>query len=443
LPKYLGEVGYVSHALGSWGLGFCHPDYLPTKRGFKTHYGPWSTGGDHQTHITAADLRAPYTTLGYDFHDQDSASLGAIGYYTSDLLVDRMSDILSEHVGLEKGFFFSGYPEGRQELEKKPEQPFMMYIAFDDLQGPLQVEEKWRDLYPFQEDETRKTYLGMLTALDDAVGRIVNHLRRMTYKEDGKERSVFDDTVIIFTSTNGALTPESPGAGGGSNKPLRGSLGDLLEGATRIPAFVSNLDKASGTIKSLFHISDWLPTIVQGMAGGQARSSDDLDGVNQVNVLKRVSMPLRTEVLYDIANFTESNYNHTRANAPEVEFELTGSVGAAIRVDDYKLVVGCETLAGCARNYNSTWGGNADIESVALYNLADDPMEKLNLAKNDTMAEKVEELRSRLDHHVSRAVLPMHREPTNDGLPIYSFPIPAQFFTSWCQAEKSPKNARK
>ena len=85
------------------------------------------------------------------------------------------------------------------------------------------------------------------------------------------------------------------------------------------------------------------------------------------------------------------------------------------------------------RNYNSTWGGNADIESVALYNLADDPMEKLNLAKNDTMAEKVtkkersgkkcffklfskvEELRSRLDHHVSRAVLPMHREPSNDG----------------------------
>ena len=30
----------------------------------------------------------------------------------------------------------------------------------------------------------------------------------MTYKEDGKERSVFDDTVIVFTSTNGARTPE-------------------------------------------------------------------------------------------------------------------------------------------------------------------------------------------------------------------------------------------
>ena len=40
------------------------------------------------------------------------------------------------------------------------------------------------------------------------------------------------------------------------------------------------------------------------------------------------------------------------------------------------------------RNYNETWGGNADVDSVALYNLVDDPKEELNLAKNDTMAEK-------------------------------------------------------
>ena len=59
--------------------------------------------------------------------------------------------------------------------------------------------------------------------------------------------------------------------------------------------------------------------------------------------------PVSLQVLYDIANFTRSDYNHTRANAPEVEFQLSGAVGAAIRVDDYKLIIGCETLAGCAR----------------------------------------------------------------------------------------------
>ena len=104
---------------------------------------------------------------------------------------------------------------------------------------------------------------------------------RMTYKEEGRERTIFDDTVIIFTSTNGALTPQvqywkkknltktqlqSPGAGGGSNKPLRGSLGDLLEGGTRIPAFVSNLDKVFQKIKNIIfflslqnYISNRLP----------------------------------------------------------------------------------------------------------------------------------------------------------------------------------------
>lgn len=44
------------------------------------------------------------------------------------------------------------------------------------------------------------------------------------------------------------------------------------------------------------------------------------------------------------------------------------------------------------RNYNETWGGNADVDSVALYNLVDDPKEELNLAKNDTMAEKATEM---------------------------------------------------
>ena len=60
-------------------------------------------------------------------------------------------------------------------------------------------------------------------------------------------------------------------------------------------------------------------------------------------------LPVCLQVLYDIANFTRSDYNHTRANAPDVQFQLSGAVAAAIRVEDYKLIIGCETLAGCAR----------------------------------------------------------------------------------------------
>ena len=263
-------------------------------------------------------------------------------------------------------------------------------------------------------------------------------MRRMTYEEGGGERSLFDDTVIIFTSSSGALSPQSPEAGGGSNSPLRGGQGDLLEGGTRVPAFISNLGTNNGAkINSLFHMTDWLPTIVQGLAGGRA-GLDKVDGVNQVDVLKGLSEPLRTEVLYDIADFRKVTYNHSSSSAPE-GFQLTGAFGAALRVGERKLVLGCSTLAGCARNYNSTWDGAMEANRTALYDLAKDPGELVNLAEEDSMSAEVEELRSRLDYHLERAVLPIHEEDDQDGLPLYSFPLPAQLFTSWCNRKTTPQ----
>ena len=132
---------------------------------------------------------------------------------------------------------------------------------------------------------------------------------RMTYKEEGRERSIFDDTVIIFTSTNGALTPEvqligKPTKTWNNNPtycraleqevaqthPWEAAWATCWKGE---PGFLHSsqiwtrfnedcflpvsskllLKQASGTMRSLFHIADWLPTIVQGVAGGQVCSS--------------------------------------------------------------------------------------------------------------------------------------------------------------------------
>lgn len=58
---------------------------------------------------------------------------------------------MSEHVKLEKGWF-SGYPEGRVKLPQGPsgDKPLFMYVSFDNLQGPQQVEERWKEMYPYQ-----------------------------------------------------------------------------------------------------------------------------------------------------------------------------------------------------------------------------------------------------------------------------------------------------
>jgi arylsulfatase A-like enzyme len=52
----------------------------------------------------------------------------------------------------------------------------------------------------------RRTYLGMVSKVDSVVGRIVADLQRFTYLQEGEERSIFNDTIIIFSSDNGGMS---------------------------------------------------------------------------------------------------------------------------------------------------------------------------------------------------------------------------------------------
>jgi arylsulfatase A-like enzyme len=52
----------------------------------------------------------------------------------------------------------------------------------------------------------RRTYLGMVSKVDSVVGRIVSDLQRFTYLQEGVERSIFNDTIIVFSSDNGGMS---------------------------------------------------------------------------------------------------------------------------------------------------------------------------------------------------------------------------------------------
>ena len=102
-------------------------------------------------------------TIGYDFHLNDKLALGALGKYTSDLFVDRVSDILSGKAGPKKGEF--GYAEG--EIENyNTSNPFFLYLAFQNFQAPLEVQPKFETLYPNEEDPSRRTYQLLMILLD-------------------------------------------------------------------------------------------------------------------------------------------------------------------------------------------------------------------------------------------------------------------------------------
>ncbi len=97
------------------------------------------------------------------------------------------------------------------------------YLTISGTECYIQIIQEYEDLYPGV-DGLRKTYLGMVTAMDDFVANVTEEL---------KSAKLYDNTVIIFISDNGANDQLA-----GSNVPLKGRKGQFYEGGVRTPSFI-------------------------------------------------------------------------------------------------------------------------------------------------------------------------------------------------------------
>jgi arylsulfatase A-like enzyme len=57
MPQHLSALGYKSHAVGKWHLGFFRKAYTPTARGFSSHFGFWNGYQDYYSHTVQASVR--------------------------------------------------------------------------------------------------------------------------------------------------------------------------------------------------------------------------------------------------------------------------------------------------------------------------------------------------------------------------------------------------
>ena len=165
LAQALKEAGYETAITGKWHLGHFQSAYLPTHRGFDHQYGHYNGAIDYFTHVRDGGL---------DWHRDDKV-LREEGYSTH-LIAREAVRIIENH---------------------DPSKPLFLYVPFNAVHAPFQVPDKYSAPYTGLKS-LRRTYAGMVAALDEAVGRIVDQIDK---------KGLRDNTLIIFHSDNGGPAP--------------------------------------------------------------------------------------------------------------------------------------------------------------------------------------------------------------------------------------------
>lgn len=105
------------------------------------------------------------------------------------------------------------------------DEPFMLLTHFNAPHVPFQAPVDYYCEYGHIEDENKRVYYSMISALDDAVGDMMHYL---------DTSGLIDNTVVFFLSDNGGAAY----TGATDNGPLKGGKMNHFEGGINIPMSV-------------------------------------------------------------------------------------------------------------------------------------------------------------------------------------------------------------
>ena len=217
--------------------------------------------------------------------------------------------------------------------------PFFAVVWFHTPHLPVVAGPEYFSMYPDAKDDHHRNYFGCVTAMDEQVGRIRAKLR---------ELGVAENTLLAFCSDNG---PEGKKGDPGRAEPFRGRKRSLYEGGVRVPGVIEwpGQIEAGSRCETAVVTSDYLPTIAKLV--GAEPVVKPIDGTDLMPLL---------------------------AGAEREEgIGFQSQTQAAWHQGNWKIYRAKEKGA---------W---------ELYDLADDPSEKQNLA--DKHPEKVVELAARFE----------------------------------------------
>lgn len=334
IAEMLKKVGYTTGMFGKWGLGFGEGD--PNKQGFDEFYG-------YNDQKLAHRYYPPYLN-----HNQGVDSLKGNDWtntviYAQDKIQEKTLEFIENNK--EKPFFaYVPFVLPHAELISPKDSILQKYIGkFDEVPykdhpyssdyGPNIVEYKY-----CTQEIPYAVFASMVDRMDVYVGQIVAKV---------KELGLEDNTIIMFTSDNGAHD-----AGGAnpeyfnSTAGLKGIKRDLYEGGIRAP-FVAAWPNTIQPGVVTNHVSafwDVMPTLADIVGVETPKQSD---GISFLPTLLSQNNQKQHEYLY-------------------WEYNIKGG-RKAVRLGKWKGVI-----------YKAISNPKAKIE---LYNLENDEFETTNVAK--------------------------------------------------------------
>jgi len=271
----LQDAGYVTGAIGKWGLGGRETLGQPHYQGFDYFFGYLDQQLAHNfypTHLWRNGERvvldneyfSPHQRFdGDDPSDPEQYRQYQGNEYSLDVMADDALDFLDRH----------------------QDEPFFLYLPFTVPHLALQVPDSSLVEYEGAFDEEPylgdrgylphyrpfSAYAGMITRMDAHIGRIMAKL---------EDLGLAENTIVIFTSDNGTTYTGGVDAEYfDSSAGLRGLKGSVYEGGIRVP-FIARWPGRIEAGSESDHISafwDMMPTFAD-VAGVSAPA--DIDGVS-------------------------------------------------------------------------------------------------------------------------------------------------------------------
>jgi len=313
LPEMLKAEGYATACVGKWHLGHL-PEFLPVNHGFDEFFG------------------LPYS---HDMNPVNNPKFPALPLM-EDLKVIEENPDLSQ--------LTTRYTERAVDfINRSSDKPFFLYMAHSMPHVPLFVSDK------FKGKSEKGLYGDVVMEIDWSVGQIVKAL---------KEKGLYENTLLIFTSDNGPWL--TYGEHAGSAGPLREGKTTTFEGGLRVPCIMT-----------------WPKKMPKGVVCNEMLTAMDI--MPSMARLAKAKLP---EAKIDGKDITNILKGKRKASSPHKSFLFINKGKLeAIRVGDWKLILPHQYNKTVKPGTMGRRGRNKRVETgLELYNLKTDIGEKNDLA---------------------------------------------------------------